>query len=251
MKIIDAHTHIGKQNCYNFQYETPDDMIHSLKESGISGAVFHPMTGTVAATEKDMVNAAEEALTLCGKHPDFLYPGITIRPEFPDKSLYLMDMFCERGFVWVGECLSNYGEKILFDDERWMKLFRICAERNLIVQLHNAPDVVRLAKLLPELTIVGSHLYPDILPGLVDLSNVVIDISGMHGGLYTHALLHARSMFGSERLLFGTDMPGYDQDSFIVRTRRDFPEEEQEAVFSGNLLRLLQEHNSCPAFGDK
>ena len=250
MQIIDAHTHIGKQNCYEFQ-ETPDEMIFSQKKSGVNGAIFHPMTGTVAASEEDMENAAAEALALYEKNPDFLYPGITIRPEFPEKSLYLLDMFCERGFVWVGECLSNYGEKIQFDDERWVKLFRICAERNLIVQLHNAPDVVRLAKLLPELTVVGSHLYPAILPELVDLPNVVVDISGMHGGLYRHAIEHARSMFGYERLLYGTDMPGYDQDAFIVRTKRDFPEEEQEAVFAGNLLKLLREHNSCPAFGQK
>ena len=73
----------------------------------------------------------------------------------------------------------------------------------------------------------------------------------MHGGLYRHAIEHARSMFGYERLLYGTDMPGYDQDAFIVRTKRDFPEEEQEAVFAGNLLKLLREHNSCPAFGQK
>ena len=36
MQIIDTHTHIGKQNCYEFQ-GTPDKMIFSRKRSGVSG----------------------------------------------------------------------------------------------------------------------------------------------------------------------------------------------------------------------
>ena len=59
MQIIDAHTHIGKQNCYEFQ-ETPDEMIFSQKKSGVNGAIFHPMTGTVAATEEDMEKIISE-----------------------------------------------------------------------------------------------------------------------------------------------------------------------------------------------
>ena len=247
MEIIDVHTHIGWQNCYDFRDE-PEELLSDLKKSGVTGAVFHPMRGVTAVCEDDMTNAAEEALELYEKYPDFLYPGITVRPEFPEKSLYLLDMFCERKFVWVGECLSNYGDKIPFDDERWLKIFRVCAERNLIVQLHNAPDVVRLAKLLPELTVIGSHLYFDVLPELVDLPNVHVDISGMHGGLCRKTLIRARELFGYERLLYGTDMPGYDHDAFIMRVRRDFPEAEQPAVFAGNLLKLLREHDSCPAF---
>jgi len=250
MKIIDAHTHIGRQDIYDFDY-TPEELICSLKRSGVSGALFHPLTGTMAKSAEDMDAAAEESLMLYGKFPDFLYPGMTIRPEFPEKSIRIMDMFRERKLVWVGECLSNYGENIPFDDERWMKLFRICSERHLIVQLHINPDAVRVAKLLPELTVVVSHLNPVILPELSELPNVFIDISGRRGGLSRDSLINARKLFGYSKLIYGTDMPGYDHDPFIIRVKRDFPVSEQPQVFSGNLFRLLKEHGSAPAFGEK
>lgn len=250
MRIIDAHTHIGRQSIYDFDY-TAEEMIDLLKDSGVSGAMFHPITGTMAVSEEDMISSAQEALMLYEKHPDFLYPGITLRAEFPEKSIYLLDMFYERGIVWAGELLSNYGDITAFDDERWLKIFRICAERNIIVQLHVKEDVLRLAKKLPELTVVVSHLSPPLMPELAELPNVHIDISGARGGLHRDSLLKARKIFGYRRLLYGSDMPGYDHDPYILRVKRDFPEGEQPFVFGGNLLELLRSHGSVPAFGEK
>ena len=44
MQIIDVHTHIGKQNCFNFQ-DTPEELILDLKRSGVTGAVFRLIVG--------------------------------------------------------------------------------------------------------------------------------------------------------------------------------------------------------------
>ena len=169
-----------------------------------------------------------------------------LRDKCPVKtSAANMDKFCEAGIVWTGENLS-YHTNILFNDERWMRIFRIACERHLIVQLHNAPEVEYVAKTLPDLTIVGSHLNPDVIPHLVDYPNVYIDISGMHGGVVRGHLRRAKGLFGAERLLFGTDYPGYDVLPFIEICKRDLSIEEQEKIFAGNLLGLLKKHGaSC------
>ena len=239
MMMIDCHTHVGTHHTFS---ETPDEMIQSLRSSGLSGMLSCPMSGTMAADEKELIAGNEEALVLHEKHPDFLYPGTALHPLYPEKSIYYLEKFGERGLFWTGENLSYHCE-IPFDDERWLKLFRICNERHLVVQLHNAPDVVKLAAALPELTIVGSHLNPEVLPQLVQYENVYIDISGFHGGLCRGTIPRARSLFGAQRLLFGSDFPGYDVEPFILRVKQFFPESEQADVFAGNLLNLMKKHN--------
>ena len=249
MFIIDAHTHIGQavQKVYKCA-DTPEDLIAELQNGGLSGALFCPVNATMCKSEDDLIAGNEEALELYAQHPEFLYPGVGLHPDFFDKSLYFLDKFAEQNLIWTGENLS-YHTQITFTDERWMKIFRVCCERNLVVQLHNAPEVAALARALPELTIVGSHLNPDVLPLLADLPNVFIDISGLHGGLCRNTLPQAKALFGCDRLLFGTDYPGYDFMPFIARVKRDFSAEEQQKIFSGNLLNILKSKGICNAFG--
>ncbi len=249
MKIIDCHTHISTSAIQT--YNTPDtveSLVGELKDHGISAALFCPMAATMCKNEEALVRGNEEALELYEKYPDFLYPGTGFHPDFFEKSLYYMDKFCEQGIVWTGENLS-YHTNILFDDERWMKIFRIACERNLIVQLHNAPEVEFVAKNLPDLTIVGSHLNPDVIPNLVKYPNVYIDISGMNGGLIRGHLRRGKALFGADRLLFGSDFPGYDVLPFVEICKRDLTVEEQEKIFAGNLLALLKKHGAKSAFG--
>lgn len=245
MTIIDAHTHLG---AHPAQPGTPEEMMTEFRACGIDGVQFCPMAGTMAHSEEELRSGNREALELYDRYPDFLYPGAALHPEYPEESRRALDAFSERKLVWVGEILS-YHCQIPFDDARWTKLFRICAERGLIVQMHNAPEVAKVAAAFPELTIVGSHLNPDVLPALAEFPNVMIDISGLHGGLCRGTLPKARAMFGAARLLFGSDAPGYDPAPFVMRVKRDFPETEQELVFSGNLFRLLREHGVKKAFG--
>ena len=247
MFMIDAHTHLGAHPAHPVP---PETMMAELRASGIRGAQFSPWAGTMAHNAEDLRRGNREALELYAHYADFLYPGVALHPDCPEESLRALDAFRERGLVWVGELLS-YHCQIPFDDERWMNLFKICCDRHLIVQMHNAPEVAEVAAALPELTIVGSHLSPEVLPALVDFPNVRIDISGLQGGLCRGTLPKARAMFGAERLLFGTDAPGYDPAPFVMRVERDFPAEEQPLIFGGNLLRLLKAHGVTAAFGKK
>ena len=189
MTIIDAHTHLGT---HPTQPGTPEEMMAEIRTCGVCGMQFCPMAGTMAHSADDLRRGNREALELYDRHPELLYPGAALHPAYLEESLRALDAFTERKLVWVGEVLS-YHCQIPFDDVRWMELFRVCAERGLIVQMHNAPEVAKVAAAFPALTVVGCHLNPEVLPLLADLPNVMIDISGLHGGLCRGTLPKARA----------------------------------------------------------
>ena len=130
-----------------------------------------------------------------------------------------------------------------------MKLFEVCRDFGMIVQLHASPSVIRLAKRLPDLKIVNSHIDEKLLPELAECSNVMLDISGFAAGLRLNAMESARRKFGPDRLLFGTDFTVYEPEAFLLRSRNAFPDpEEREKLYSKNLLALLASAGAANPF---
>jgi len=99
-----------------------------------------------------------------------------------------------------------------------------------------------VAKTFPELSIVCSHIgEEEFLRRLVKCDNVFLDISGMAGGLIIGRLEKAVEIFGTNRLLFGSDFTGYDPQAFIARVKKAIPDfQEQKKVFCDNVLCLLE-----------
>jgi len=242
--IFDAHTHIGSQR------GSVDEQIAELRQAGISGAMFAPFQGVLAKTEDELNSGNQEALDLYEEYPDFLYPGVVVHPEFPESSMRWLREFRDRHLIWSGENLS-YVCQIPFNDKRWTPFFDFCAAENMVFQMHNAPEVAEVAARYPQMTFIGSHLNPEVLPLLVEHKNVMVDISGLHGGLCRGTLQNALAMFGPDRLLFGTDFPGYDAEPFVIRVKRDILEKDQKCLFSENLLQLFRARNVKKIFGTK
>ena len=233
MRIIDAHVHLGADNI--------DELKEELTNFGISKVISAPMIGTLAGNVEDLLQGNKEALECYEAHPDFYYPGVIVHPAFPGESLAALKEFFDRGLKWAGEWCS-YKSEIDFDQPAWEPYFRFCCDHGMIVQMHNHESVAVIAARYPRLTIVGSHLNPQVLPLLAEYENVFIDISGLHGGLVRNTLPEAKKLFGTGRLIFGTDTPGYDASPFIMRCQRVFTAAECENIFSGNLCRIMKEH---------
>ena len=231
MEIFDAHVHIGAGNA--------DESFLELQNLGIRRVISSPMVGALAGSAEDLLQGNREALELFHARPEFYYPAVTVHPGFPRESMRSLRQFADLGLVWAGEWLT-YKSGIAFDRPEWEPFFRFCAEKEMVVQLHNHESVPVIASRYPELTIVASHLNPDVLPLLAGCDGVFVDISGMHGGLVRGTLTGTEKLFGTERLLFGTDYPGYDAEPFIVRCRRAFPVAGRRRIFSGNLRAIME-----------
>ena len=252
MLILDAHTHFAcsRWEGHKWIHNSLEEAISVQKNNGVSGCVFCSWRAVLADTLEDFVAGNKETLEIYDKYPEYLYPGLILHPVFFKESMYFMDMFRERGLVWVGEMIPHKKIYQEFDDPAYEPLFKACADNNMIVQLHNSHGVPFVAEKFSTLQVVASHLWQDVLERESKIPNLMIDFSGMRGGCVSNSLTRTRALFGAKRMLYGTDFEGYDPLPFQIRAKRDFPESEQGDIFAGNLLRLLKKHNSCPAFGN-
>ncbi len=242
MDIFDAHTHIGSYGWpeHRGSFDTAEAAIDELRSCGIVRATTTPWRAVLCETEADLDAGNAEALALRDRFPDFIYPGVVIDFRWPKRSLFWLEAFRREGLRWAGELVPKAAEgDNPFTHPAWQELFDAVEEGGMLLQLHNTTGTAKVAKAHPRLQIIGSHLNPEVLPSLVDLPNVVLDISGYNGGLCLHSLEQAREAFGAGRLLFGTDYDGYDPRPYILRAQRAFTEEEQRLVFHENALSLL------------
>ena len=243
--ILDAHVHLP--------WKTGDGRFPGFREAaayakqtGVTGMIFNcpNLSWSAGATVGQLDESNRRVLAISEADPHFFHPAAVIHPALPEASSAWLKIFRERRFPWVGELLSFSGAE--FDSPEWMRLFAVCCEHGHIVQLHGTPDVLRLARAMPDLKIVQSHLttrfWPPMneeLARIAECPNVMLDISGF-GGLRLGGLEFALKHFGPDRILFGTDFTVYGPELFVTRVRQTFPDPEvREKIFRRNLLALL------------
>ena len=156
--ILDAHVHLPSSNHAKEKEESflsyfPDraSAVAYLRRTGIGGVVFTTWEGVWSDTEEELENANAEALEIYESDREFFYPGASIHPAFPKTSEKWLSLFREKGLVWVGELVHYRAGRGDYDNAEWIRLFELCCEYGMIVQLHFSPSVIRLAKRLPSL----------------------------------------------------------------------------------------------------
>jgi predicted TIM-barrel fold metal-dependent hydrolase len=244
--IFDSHVHLPSEGWDGHKpwIRTVARAVAELKATGADAVLFNMWQGVFAETERDLEEANAEALALADTHAGFLFPGACLHPAFPAVSLAWLARFRERGFRWVGE-LVPYRKPYRYLDPAFLELAAECERQGHVLQLHGHGDIPILASYFPRLPVVCSHISVDLLPRLAEQPNVWLDISGGAGGLQLGCIEQARDVLGADRLLYGTDFTGYDPRCFQTRLRAAVPDaEERERIFSGNLLRLLEQAGS-------
>lgn len=254
MKIFDFHLHPG----YDFHndelgYEiTPELFVEGLKKSGIcfcAGSAIHK-----ADSKRPMEEYAEivprlnrEAYAFYERYPDLFTPGIHIHPEFVERSCREVEYYASKGVRLIGELVPYMMGWDLYSDPRVIEILRVAADRGMVLSFHpskNTDDMETLFKALPDMKIVVAHLdgyglYDWSIEMMKRYENVYFDISA-HGIDRPGMLRDAVDRVGRERILYGSDYPGYAQEPFLDAVRKaGLTEEEQEAIFYRNAERLL------------
>jgi len=246
--ILDAHTHMPSEDWpgHPTPFPTVERAVAYLKGSGTDAALFNTWQSVYPESAKDLDEANAEALELAARYPDFLYPGLCIHPAFMETSRKWLGEFRRQGYLWVGELKSKPVAYSLLD-EAFLDLCRECAEHNHIIQLHSNPEIVELARRMPDLRIVCSHLNRANYEGLKGLPNTWLDISGSAGGLHIRAREDALEIMGPDRLLHGTDFTGYEPRAFQARVEVAIPNrDDREKIYWKNLVDLLKDAGSKP-----
>ena len=141
------------------------------------------------------------------------------------------------------------------DDLRLVPILRKAAELNVPVMYHSnpcmtgfhdnsSPDKInRMIKIFPDIEFITAHMggmkYLDAWSGCtwVDISFVLPELVQLYGIEQTNRILR---MFGSDRLIFGTDYPERDYEEYCsILDEMDFTEEEMQKIAYENITSIL------------
>ena len=254
MKIFDFHLHPG----YDFHndtlgYEiTPEIFVDGLRKNGITfccGSVLHKADVKRPVEEylEIVPRLNREAYSFYQTYSDIYTPGIHIHPNFVDLSCREIEYYADRGVRLIGEIVPYLMSWHGYSDPRVIEILKLASERGMVFSFHpnnNLADMEGLFKTLPDLKIVVAHLdgyglYDWSIEMMQKYDNVFFDISA-HGIDRVGMLRDAVNKVGMERILFGSDYPGYSLTPFIkVVQNSGLTEEEQEYIFFKNAERLL------------
>lgn len=264
MKIIDFHTHpvyntnANKKLGIDFSGEY---FVETLKRAGISmacgSAIDQPlMTGNedYAATIKTL---NERIFALAERFPDFIIPGIHVQHNAVNESIAEIEKYSPKGLKLVGELVPSFlGGRILtepraygaasFLEPGFMEIFKMCEERGLTLSIHTSTpeECAELALRFKHLNIVMAHAGPydtfvKRIATALKYDNLYFDISGS-GTLLTGVVEYAYRNLGREKILFGTDFPGYEPGAFVgIVESANIPDDSKEYIFCKNAERLL------------
>lgn len=260
--IIDSHVHcfpprvaagaVGSLESTSFLRPaldgTADDLLCSMKRSGIDYSVVLPIATTPRQVESCNKYAAELA-----KNPSLRAFG-TVHPKY-DKIKEQLRFIKEAGLFGVKLHPDFQGEYI--DSPDMVGLMYAAAEEGLMIYLHGGMDISfpeinrctpkRLARVLPQLRgakIICAHLggygYLDQSVRFLADTDVIIDTSAVLGYFPGDQVRSVIRAFGAQRVLFGTDSPWCCQAEAVSILRG--------LGLDGSELELIEWKNSAKLF---
>ena len=214
--IYDMHGHMGTHNGIYMHRSDPESMAEHLRRIGVKHLVFshhHVLFG-------NMRNA--EVVEICRRYPDLYRMYVGIIPRYPENIREDLANFDRWAPYAVGlKCLADY-YKIPLTDPSWEYALKFADERALPVLFHtwgkskyNGGEIMmKLVQKYHRLKFfVGHSLYDewDTAERIVKESagNVWLELTAIPGEYGRVEQLAAA--VGSDRLLYGTDLPWFDE----------------------------------------
>ncbi len=214
--VYDMHGHMGAHYAIYMKRCEADDMVKHMRRIGVKKLVFSHHKVLFGS----MRNA--EVIEICKRHPDILRAYVGIVPKYPDDIKEDLALFDKWAPYAVGlKFLAGY-YNIPVTDKSWAYALDFANERGIPVLNHtwggnncnNGPKMLEIAQKYPNAKFfMGHSIYGDWdyaervvkeTPG-----NVWLELTAIPGELGKVEMLAQR--VGSDRLLYGTDMPWFDE----------------------------------------
>ena len=253
MRIFDFHVHPG----YDFHndelgYEiTPEIFVEGLKKSGVThcaGSAIHKWVGNKPLDEQGevMKTLNAEAYEFYKMYPDFYSTGIHIHPNFAEESCAEIEKYAAKGVKLIGELVPNLTKWSSYMQDGMYDILKVAEKHDMVLSLHlmSIDSIFEMAKTFPNLRIVVAHidaygLYDRQIELMMKYENVYSDISA-HGHDRAGMLRQTLDAVGKDRILMGSDYPGYNASTFInVVLENSIKDAEREAILWDNAAKLL------------
>ena len=242
---------------------TRDGLLRAMKKADIARAVVLP----VATNPLKCASMNDASLPLDGV--DGLTYFAAIHPDAPDWQEELARV---KSLGFKGVKIHPVYQNVPIDDTRFVRILARCGELGLVVVMHSGADIgfpgvemcspARLRNALKQagpVTLVAAHMggwrnWQEVPEHLLD-TGIYLDTAFSLGSIaplddhYAPAELPMLSdaafvemvrLFGSDRIVFGTDSPWDDMRAAVQRIRAlPLTEGEQEDIFCNNACKLL------------
>jgi len=262
MKIIDSHVHIypdkiaeKASSSISAFYDIPvkyDGTIGKLREICKRNNVVKCVACSVA-TSPEQVSIINDFMAESVKASDGFFIGLSALHPDMNKDEIEAELIRAEKMDLRGIKIHPDFQRFQIDSPDVYKIYEQ-AEGRFPILFHtgdkrfNFSNPPRLAKVLrdfPKLTAIGAHFggwseWGDV-DCLVGFENFYIDTSSSLYELSPSRANEIINLFGTERVMFGTDYPMWDADGELVLIEKlNLSERAKELIFYGNAQRLYR-----------
>lgn len=247
LKVIDVHTHMDSIYGVSSPICNAADCMKLLDEENIS-QIWCATHGDLFGPDAFEVNRSTKALVHA--YPDRVKGYFVYNPNHADRYLPLIgEALSDPGFIGY-KVLPNYHNTAL-DSEAYEPMLAYAEEHRLVVLSHtwgvlphNSPrEVANVMARHPHLIFIMGHSAPGECEAAIALAKkyegLYLDLCDIH----RHSGIVARMVnsVGSEKVLFGTDLPWYDPIYAIGSVLcAHIGDADRENIFYKNAESILQ-----------
>jgi predicted TIM-barrel fold metal-dependent hydrolase len=244
--VIDAHGHLGSWKGISFPCSEPSAMVARMDRAGVEKVVF---SHHAALSSPDTMN--RHAVEAVRAHPDRLRAYCVYNPgcrKISEAELAALDRFPD---VFAGLKLHGDMHGVPYTDPRYDPAWQCANERGLPVLVHSWGDsandgtaVMRaIAERYPRVPILLGHSLHNQWNAAIaiarDFPSVLLDLCAVMDER-TGVLERFVGEVGSERVLFGTDIPWFDFHYYIAGVvAADITDEDRRNILHRNARRLF------------
>ena len=243
--IYDMHGHMGPYGPIYYPRCEPEQMLQTMDDCGVKLLVFSHHS---ALFSPDLGNLP--SIEAVRRWPDRFRAYCVINPNYPELAEADLAAFESRRDVFVGfKFLSDY-HRVAVTDERYRPAWEYANREGLLLLMHtwggspyDGPAVLRRAiEKYPGVKVLLGHSCHGDWDAAIQLArdfpNVYLELTAVFDdrGVIEKFTREA----GSERMLFGTDLPWFDPHHAIgVLLSADIDDEDRHNICHRNAEKLL------------
>lgn len=254
--IIDTNVHLGHWPFRHHGYEVASPLLDKLQSVDIGQAWVANLEGV---WHKDLAGVNDRLLEVCATVDDGMFvPVGVVNPTLPDWEEELRRCH-EEHQMRVIRVYPNY-HQYAFDDGRFLRLLKLVASANLLIQVALKLEDERTQHLLapvPRMSLDGLADAVTATPGLrlqvlnnstPPTEEALIPLARSGEVYFDFAMLERVgavadlvAQVGRERVLFGSHFPLFHVESAILKMKEaDLDAEDAEAIRTENATRLRE-----------
>jgi predicted TIM-barrel fold metal-dependent hydrolase len=229
-----------------FPHASPEQMVHSMDRAGVRLVVF---SHHAALSSPDVMNRA--SVEAARGHRDRFRVYCVFHPAYPEAGRAELDGYDSCADVYAGLKLHGDMHVLPYTDAAYAAAWEFADKRELPVLVHswggspyNGTAVMRaIAEKYPRVRLILGHslhnLWKDAVAMARDFPRVYLDLCAVLDER-TGVLERFVGEAGSERVLFGTDVPWFDFHYYIAGVvAADIPEAAMKDILFLNAKKLF------------